>query len=824
MQSESDSLARAPAPGGGGPPFVWKVSGLAVAYFVTAWLGLLLAMPGTNATAVWLPTGIAIASLLHWGTKVWPGIFIGSLSVNALLLKGMGLSLHASLAAGVVTAAGNSAEAVLAAFLIVRATGGRDPFAGSRDVVKFIFFGALVSTAVGALTGASTFCAATGRWSGFSAAALTWWLGDATGALLVTPVILGIAHGKRRARPSRMGVEFLLFAAATAALWYLCYFRVPALVMLFVPWVALVALRLEPAYSAATILLLAVLSTWAAVQGTMPFNGGNFHRSLLLQQGFIGSVAVAALVLSSTVWELERDRKRLNSAYKFEHDLFEKSSLGFALCTMEGRIVDANPSYAALLDRTVRETLPLSYWDITPPEYEEDEERQLEKLKRTGKYGPYEKEYIRKDGTRVPVRLSGLLVERGGRTLIWSSAEDISDRKRAEEAVVRSESKYRELVENANSIILRWTRDGNVTFLNEFGQRFFGYSSDEITGRHVVGTIVPESESSGRDLRPLMKKICADPARFEHNVNQNIRRDGTRVWIAWTNKVVMDERGEVREILSIGSDITGQKEAEEKLAVYRAHLEDLVRIRTSELAEAKDRAESADRIKSAFLATMSHELRTPLNSIIGFTGILLQGIVGPLNEEQEKQLRMVRDSSKHLLNLINDVLDISKIEAGQLRIVLEPFDLPEAVDKVVRAVRPQAEKKAIAVSVNVTPDVGSIVSDRRRVEQILLNLLSNAIKFTDEGDVRVDCSMRGDRVQVSVTDTGIGIKEEDIETLFKPFRQIDSGLTRKYDGTGLGLSICKKLVEMLGGSIRVKSAWGGGTTFSFDIRAEKGDA
>lgn len=802
---------------------MWKMSGLAAVYFVTAWLGLLLAMPGTNATAVWLPTGIAIASLLYWGVKVWPGIFIGSLSVNALLLKGMGLSLHASLAAGAVTAGGNSAEAILAALLIVRATGSTDPFARSRDVVYFIFFGALLSTAVGALTGASAFCAATGRWGGFGGTALTWWLGDATGALLVTPVVLGIARGRRRTKPSRMGVEFLLFAAATAALWYLCYFRVPALVMLFVPWVVLVALRLEPAYSSATILLLAVLSTWAVLEGVTPFNGENIHRSLLLQQGFIGSVAVAALVLSSTVWEMERDRKRLNSAFKFEHDLFEKSSLGFALCTMDGRIVDANPAYAALLGRTVQETLPLSYWDITPQEYAEEEERQLDRLKRTGKYGPYEKEYIRKDGTRVPVRLSGLLVERGGRTLIWSSAEDVSDRKRAEEAVAKSESKYRELVENANSIILRWTRDGNVTFLNEFGQRFFGYSGDEIAGRHVVGTIVPESESSGRDLRPLMREICDDPAKFEHNVNQNIRRDGTRVWIAWTNKVVMDEQGEVREILSIGSDITGQKEAEKKLAVYRAHLEDLVKIRTGELAEAKERAESADRIKSAFLATMSHELRTPLNSIIGFTGILLQGLVGPLNDEQEKQLRMVRDSSKHLLDLINDVLDISKIEAGQLRIVLEPFDLRDSIAKVMRTVTPQAEKKAIAISSNVGPEVGIIASDRRRVEQILLNLLSNAIKFTDEGEVRIDCALSGDRVEVSVSDTGIGIKEEDLKTLFKPFSQIDSGLTRKYDGTGLGLSICKRLAEMLGGSIRVKSAWGAGTTVSFDIRAERGD-
>lgn len=240
-------------------------------------------------------------------------------------------------------------------------------------------------------------------------------------------------------------------------------------------------------------------------------------------------------------------------------------------------------------------------------------------------------------------------------------------------------------------------------------------------------------------------------------------------------------------------------------------------MRTAELAEAKERAESADRIKSAFLASMSHELRTPLNSIIGFTGILLQGLVGPLNEEQEKQLGMVRDSSRHLLNLINDVLDISKIEAGQLQVTLEPFALRDAIEKTARAAQPLAERKRSTLEVQVAPDVGTVCSDRRRVEQILLNLLSNAIKFTEEGPVRIVCSLRGDHVQVQVIDRGIGIKPENLESLFKPFIQLDSGTSRRYEGTGLGLSICKKLVELLGGTIWAESEWGKGSTFCFTL-------
>ena len=526
---------------------------------------------------------------------------------------------------------------------------------------------------------------------------------------------------------------------------------------------------------------------------------------------------------------------------------------------------------------------------------------------------------------------------------------DVTEHRRVEQALRDSEQKYRELVQHANSIILRWTRDGRVLFLNEFGQRFFGYTEAEICGRHVIGTIVPETESSGRNLTLLMDEICANPATFEQNVNENMRRNSERAWIAWTNKVVPGEQGQAAEILSIGTDITGRKQAEEALrrneeqlrlimekltdmvavldpdgrrlydspshcgilgdpdklrgssSFQEIHPEDRARVkqvfqdtvrtgtgqrleyrlidlngrprhiesqgsvirdahgqvaqvivvsrdvterrqaeeairelnatleqrvaeRTAELAAAKNRAESADRVKSAFLATMSHELRTPLNSIIGFTGLLLQGLAGPLNAEQTKQLGMVKDSGQHLLALINDLLDISKIEAGQIEIASAPFDLPQSIHKVVQTVTPLADKKQLPLTAQIAPDVSRITSDRRRVEQILLNLLSNAIKFTEQGEVTLTAEIvPGTRhsshstLRISVADTGLGIKREDLDRLFQPFGQLDTGLTRQHEGTGLGLAICKRLVERLGGTISVESEWGKGCTFQFTL-------
>ena len=195
---------------------------------------------------------------------------------------------------------------------------------------------------------------------------------------------------------------------------------------------------------------------------------------------------------------------------------------------------------------------------------------------------------------------------------------------------------------------------------------------------------------------------------------------------------------------------------------------------------------------------------------------------GPLSSEQEKQLGMVRQSASHLLALINDVLDISKIEAGELKISSEEIDISASLLSIARTMQPAAEAKGLRLVTDVDPRTGVITGDRRRLEQVIMNLLSNAIKFTEEGAVSLKSEQKEGRVVISVSDSGIGIAPENISDLYTPFHQIDSGTTRKHEGTGLGLSICKKLVEMHGGTIAVESEAGVGSTFTVTIPAPGG--
>jgi signal transduction histidine kinase len=238
----------------------------------------------------------------------------------------------------------------------------------------------------------------------------------------------------------------------------------------------------------------------------------------------------------------------------------------------------------------------------------------------------------------------------------------------------------------------------------------------------------------------------------------------------------------------------------------------------SELEDKRRQLEEANQHKSEFLASVSHELRTPLNAIIGFSEVMLERLFGEVNEKQEEYLQDILSSGRHLLSLINDILDLAKIEAGRMELEAGDFDLPQAIDNTLVLIRERALRRGITVERTVDPALGEIRGDERKIKQVMLNLLSNAVKFTPEGGrIAVRAAAANGTAEVSVVDTGVGIAPEDQEAVFEEFRQVGTDYARKHEGTGLGLALARKFVELHGGKIWVTSQVGQGSTFTFSI-------
>jgi len=237
-----------------------------------------------------------------------------------------------------------------------------------------------------------------------------------------------------------------------------------------------------------------------------------------------------------------------------------------------------------------------------------------------------------------------------------------------------------------------------------------------------------------------------------------------------------------------------------------------------EIQEKTKQLEVANQHKSEFLANMSHELRTPLNAIIGFSEVLQERMFGEMNEKQAEYVGDIHESGRHLLSLINDILDLSKVEAGRMELDLARFDVPSAIGNALTLMRERASRHFVTLRSAVPEGIGEITADERKFKQILLNLLSNAVKFTPEGGrVDVRASRENGRIEIAVTDTGIGIAPEDHEAVFEEFKQLGKDYTKKSEGTGLGLALTRKFVELHGGSIRVESTPGKGSTFTFTL-------
>ncbi|HYE04922.1 MAG TPA: PAS domain S-box protein [Planctomycetota bacterium] len=467
-------------------------------------------------------------------------------------------------------------------------------------------------------------------------------------------------------------------------------------------------------------------------------------------------------------------------------------------------VVFVNTGFSAITGYPAEEAIGRNCRFLQGPETDREDVRKLKQAMREGK--PYKcvlRNYC-KDGRPFWNQLTlNPVQDEEGRLINWVGIQnDVSERMHTEETLQQSERHFRSLIENALDVIAILDADGTVRYASPSVKRVLGYRPAELIGERVLSVVHYEDLRAVRAalFRTVRRRIETEAREFRVR-----RADGTWVWLEAVGQNLLDDES-VRGVVVNARDISERKRVE------------------AELQQAKEAAEAASQAKSAFLANMSHEIRTPMNGIVGLTGLLLESRLSP---EQRDYADTVRSCTESLMTIINDILDFSKIEAGKLDLECITFDLRVAIEETVTLLAAEAHKRSLELAYWIHPDVPlSVAGDPGRLRQVLINLVGNAVKFTNAGEVVVRVEPAGERdgralVKFSVADTGIGIAPEAQARLFQSFSQADNSTTRRYGGTGLGLAISKRLAELMGGEIGLKSAPGKGSTFWFTVRFDR---
>ena len=658
-------------------PLIAQILLLALLYFAGAELGLSLASLHSNVTPVWPPTGIAIAALLMFGRRVWPGVFLGALAANFFTDIPIGSAIG--------IASGNTLEALVAFWLLQRVAGWRTSLDSVADVMRFVGCAAILAPVVGATIGSLSLCVGgAAQWANFSSLWVTWWIGDGFGALIVTPFILSWRSPTElnpRALNKEHGLEIavllllhLLVVMIVFGGWFPGSIKTYPLPYLSLPFLLWAALKFDLRIVTSAIVLMAGVAVWGAKQGYGPWVQASPNVALILLISFVGTSTLMTLVVSA----ITNERRTAEA---------EKSKLGSQL---------------------------------------ERHRRRIEELV-----------------AHVP----GVVWE------AWGKPDAASQR---------------------------------IDFVSSHVEKMLGYSQQEwLSTPNFWLTIVhpADKERAAREAAAIFASGTGGTSRFRW-----LHKDGREVWVEAQSVVVCDETGPLG-MRGVTMDVTAAVRAENE----RAEL-------LERESRARAEAEEASRLKEEFLATVSHELRTPLNAVVGWSRLVRTGQLD--KEGTSHALEVIERNAAAQRQIIEDLLDVSRIITGKLRINTQRVDLLLVLHAAIDAVRPAAEAKQIDLRTHFEAPDAIVRADVERLQQILWNLLANAVKFTPQrGTVDLHLRRCDSMAEIRIEDSGPGIPAEFLPRIFDRFSQADGSSTRKHGGLGLGLAIVRHLVELHGGTV-----------------------
>lgn len=540
--------------------------------------------------------------------------------------------------------------------------------------------------------------------------------------------------------------------------------------------------------------------------------------AIVLMLSLVGTMATDVLQRANSRIERAEADSRLNDTNRRYRQLID-GVRDYAIIQMdtEGRVTGWNSGAERIKGYSANEILGRHMSVFYPPGEITPEalEQELAVARESG-FAHDEGWRVRKDGTRfwASVTITPMHDDEGQITGYSKITRDLTEKRAQEIELKRLVGVQKAILDNAGVAIITTDMKGFITLFNPSAERLLGYRSDEVIGKltpaafhdrdEVAEKARALAEELGVSVKPGLATLTAKALRGEVDTSEwtYVTKSGQRKPVLLSVTGIFDEAGTPLGTVGLAADLTEQKRYQ------------------TELVSARVAAERANMAKSSFLANMSHEIRTPMNAILGMTQLVLQGT---LDLQQRSLLEKAFAASKALLNILNDVLDYSKVEAGHMQLEVRELSLESLLANAASLFVHQAEQKALEFILDIPPDLPpQVLGDPLRLKQVLSNLLSNALKFTSEGSVTLSArsertSAQMCRVRFSIADSGIGMNRSQIAQLFKPFTQADASVTRKYGGTGLGLSICKRLVELMGGVIEVRSTPGQGSEFYFDI-------